>query len=319
MAQSLLKLCLPGGIQNMDERLEQLVIKARQQESYPKEQQIVLANLVDEILRVRPICRPLKGQLIFEVQQDIYEQVRQQLLQEIGQELNRYNPQQTRARVWASRLRDRAFSQVLDDPQLKQLALEAQRHPSHSELRRYALGELVKAIRLSGKLCHPHRQKFSPDFYELLYEEAVIETLIYVCQNIDKYDPQRGKEQKFMTWVNFRLDKLVIECRRKFNHLNVKELPSLNDLEKIPQPQESPCLSEKVRQYVEEDAEHIFRQTHIRNRPDANFRAIAIARFLGKSWEEIASQLEIAVPTLSSFFQRCCRKFAPKFKQELQN
>lgn len=303
----------------MDERLEQLVLEVRQQDPYPEEQQIILVHLIDEMLRVRPICRPFKGQLVFEVQKEIYERVRQQLLQEVSQELNSYNPQQTSARMWASRLRDRAFRQVLDDVTLKQLALEAQRYPPQSELRRYAMTELIEAIRLSGKLCRPHRQKFSPDFYELLYEEAVIETLIYVCQNINKYDPQRGKEQKFMTWVNFRLDKLVIECRRKFNNLNVKELPSLNDLEKIPQPQESPCLSEKVRQYVEEDAEHIFRQTHIRNRPDANFRAIASARFLGKSWEEIASQLGIAVPTLSSFFQRCCRKFAPKFKQELQN
>lgn len=303
----------------MDERLEQLVIEARQRVPHTEEQQIVLAHLIDEMLRVRPICRPLKGQFVFDIQKEIYEQVRQQLLQEVSQELNSYNPQQTSARMWASTLRDRAFNQVLNDAKLKQLALEAQSHSPDSKLRRYAMRELIEAIKLSGKLCRPHRQKFAPDFYELLYEEAVIETLIYVCQNIDKYDPQRGKEQKFMTWVNFRLDKLVIECRRKFSNFNVKELPSLNDLEKIPQPQESPCLSEKVRQYIEEDPEHLFRQTHIRNRPDANFRAIASARFLGKSWEEIASQLGIAVPTLSSFFQRCCRKFASKFKQELQN
>lgn len=37
-----------------------------------------------------------------------------------------------------------------------------------SPLRQYALGELVEAIQLSGKLGHPHRTQFSGQFYELI-------------------------------------------------------------------------------------------------------------------------------------------------------
>ncbi len=98
-----------------------------------------------------------------------------------------------------------------------------------------------------------------------------------------------------------------------------KELPSLNDLERIQQPRRSPYLSEMIRECIEEDPDNIFRQAQIINRPEANFREIALARFSGKSWEDISSELGILVPTLSSFFQRCCRNFSPKLKQYLQS
>jgi hypothetical protein len=85
----------------------------------------------------------------------------------------------------------------------------------------------VEAIRLSGKLSHPHRTRFSPQFYDLLYEEAVNKTLMYVCRKIDKYDPERGQDKKFMTWVNFRLDRVIIETSREFKDPKLVDLPSM--------------------------------------------------------------------------------------------
>jgi DNA-directed RNA polymerase specialized sigma24 family protein len=122
-----------------------------------------------------------------------------------------------------------------------------------------------------------------------------------------------------MNWVNFRLEKAIIECRRKFNHWQTKELPTITDLETINQPEISPLLSELLYKYIEEDANQIFSQIHIRNRPDANFRAIALAKFNGYSWEEIAENFQLTVSTLSSFYQRSCQKLAPLLKQELQS
>lgn len=72
-----------------------------------------------------------------------------------------------------------------------------------------------------------------------------------------------------------------------------------------------------MRDCIEQDVDQVFRQAYIRDRPDANFRAIALARLNHRSWDELSTELGIKVPTLSSFFQRCCDKFAPKFQEYL--
>ncbi|NJM89818.1 MAG: hypothetical protein HC847_24405 [Hydrococcus sp. RU_2_2] len=303
----------------MKEVLEKLAIAAQQSLPQTQERQSAIEQLVNEILRSRPICRPLGAKVLCKVQQEIYEQVQQQLFCEVEREIDKYNPERLRARDWTNALRDRIFEQVLDDNRLKQLALEIQQLPAGRELRQHLLGELIKAIRLSGRLCRPHRTKFSPTFYELLYEEAVNETLIYVCQNIDKYDPERGTSKKFITWVNFHLDKLVIDCRRKFGNVETNISCSLAEIENVEFTQTSSPLSDLIRDYIEEDAENLFKLAQIEKQPKANFQAIALARFAGKTWEEISEELGVVVPTLSSFYQRCCRKFTAKFKADLQN
>ncbi|HBY80096.1 MAG TPA: hypothetical protein DEG47_24505 [Cyanobacteria bacterium UBA11148] len=300
----------------MDERLEQLVTEVQRYVPQSKERQLALIRLVDEILRSRKIARSPIGQPLSGVYRELYEQVRQQLLRDIERVIDNYKPTSINTRMWANTLRNQAFRTILNDAQLKNLAIEAQRHSPHTELRQYALGELIEAIRLSGKLIRPHRTRFSPQFYELLYEEAVNKTLTYICRKIDTYDPERG-EQKFMNWVNFRLDRVVIEACSEFREPNSMSLPSLAELEEIVKPEEPPSLFERVRESLDEDAENIFKNTHIRNRPDANFSAIALARFSGKSWEDISAEFQIPLPTLSRFFQRCCEKFRSKFRQYL--
>jgi DNA-directed RNA polymerase specialized sigma24 family protein len=298
----------------MDERLEQLLTQAKRHATQTEAWQLALTQLVNEILRSRKIGRPPIGQPLSGVYREIYEQLQQQLLHKVGEELNNYNPTRTPVRTWVNTLRTHAFRTVLDDVQLKNLALEAQRHPPHTALRQHALGELIEAIRLSGKLSRPHRTRFSPQFYELLYEEAVNKTLIYVCRKIDNYDPERGQDKKFMTWVNFRLDRVILETSREFRDPNITELPSLTDIEEKFHSDDSPSLFDKVRESIEEDNKNLFKKTHVRNRSDANFQAIALARFSGKSWEEISDKFSIPLPTLSSFFQRCCEKFRSEFR-----
>jgi DNA-directed RNA polymerase specialized sigma24 family protein len=304
-----------GTFMTMDERLEQLLTQAKQHAPHTEGWQLALTQLVKEILRSRKIGRPPIGQPLSGVYQNIYEQLQQQLLQKVGEELGNYNPTRTPVRTWVNILRTHAFRTVLNDVQLKELALEAQRHPPHTELRQHALGELIEAIRLSGRLSHPHRTRFSPQFYELLYEEAVNKTLIYVCRKIDNYDPERGQDKKFMTWVNFRLDRVILDTSREFRDPNISKLPSLTDIEEIFHSDDSPSLVDTVRELIEEDAKNLFKKAHVRNHPEASFQAIASARFSGKSWEEISSQFRISVPTLSSFFQRCCEKFRPEFRK----
>lgn len=298
----------------MDERLEQLVREAKRHAPQTEGWHLALTQLVKKILCSRKIARFPVGQPLSGIYQELYTQLQQELLHKIGEDISNYNPKSIDVRTWVNSIQKQVFRTVLDDRQLKKLALEAQRHPPQTELRQYALGELVEAIRLSGKLCHPHRVRFSSQFYDLLYEEAVNKTLAYVCRKIDKYDPERGQEKKFMNWVNFRLDRVIIETSREFRPKNIVDLPSLTDLEKKLLLYESYSLFDQARELIEDDAKNLFKQTHIRNRADANFQAIALARFSGKSWEEISDKFAIPRSTISCFFLRCCKKFRSQFR-----
>jgi hypothetical protein len=309
-----------SAIKTMDRRLEQLVTEAKQYPPQSEERQKALIQLVDEILRSRKICRygsqPLSG-----VYQEIYQQLQQQLLHDLERELDKYKPECCSSiREWANWLRSSAFREVLNDTQLKKLALEAKQHPPNTESRQQALIELVNGIVLSGRLCRPHRWILPPNFYELIYEEAVNQTLVYVCQKIDTYKPydsKKGLETRFITWVNFRLDKMVLKYYTKLKKQSCPEIPTLADLEDIAQPEPQVSFSEMLRQCLEDDAKNLFKSEHIRNCPKANFRDIALATISGKSWEEISTELEIKIPTLSSFFQRSCKKFASEFREYL--
>lgn len=303
---------------SIDLLIRELLKSHQQQDFCNSNKQVIIKILVEEMLRSRPICRLYRSGGLFGIYQETYKQLEAQLRDDFSQKLETDNLPTIQVREWAIAIRNQVIKQVLDDSQLKKLGLSVQKYPVNSELRRYALNELIEAIRWSNRLCHPHRSKFSPQFYEIIYEEAVVETLAYVCTHIDQYDPERG-EKKFMNWVNFRLDKLMLEYRRKFNDCKITRLPSLKDLDNLVQPEDKPFLSEKIYQYIEEDCHDLYKNTHIKNRADANFQFIALARFSGKDWQEISQKLDISVSTLSSFFQRCCSKFAAHFKKELQS
>ncbi|MEL6229737.1 MAG: hypothetical protein AAFR24_07485 [Cyanobacteria bacterium J06627_3] len=297
----------------MESNFKQLVLTLQGQ--LPGVDEDIASELVDTMMRSRKVGRPPRGQPLTGIYQEICDRIRQHLTQLLQDciEKGRLDP----APTWGYQLRTQATQAALTDPLLKGLALEAQRQPNPSSLRQHALLQLVEAIRACGRLARPHRAKFTPSFYTLLYEEAVNRTLVYVCQKIDTYDPNRGQAQKFMNWVNFRLDRMVIECRRQFSDRDTQELPNLNDLERLSQPEPQSSLASDVRDYIAADPEDVFKSTHIRKCPEASFQAIALARFSDQSWEEISNQFGIKIPTLSSFFQRCCDKFSDQFQQLL--
>lgn len=298
----------------MDARLEQSVLAAQHSTPHTDVRRLAVAALADEILRSRRICRSHSGRSLSGIFLEIYAAVRQSLIEQIEDQIDRNRSPSISVREWVNAWRDLAFRSVLNDERLQAIALQAQRAATVEE-RQYVLRELVESIRLSDRLCRPHRGKFNPQFYEILYEEAVNQTLVYVCQHIDKYDPARS--QKFMTWVNFRLDKLVIESRWEFSSNHTVDLPNLDDLENLPTPEPHENIALELEDYINSDEHHLFKNEYIRERPDANFRAIALATLQGKSWKEISAELEIEVSTLSSFFRRGCQKFSQQLKQRL--
>lgn len=82
-------------------------------------------------------------------------------------------------------------------------------------------------------------------------------------------------------------------------------------------PQLIPLLSQEVKSCLEEDSEGLFKQAYIAEHPDASFQYLALKRLEGYSWQDLSVELHIAVPTLSSFYQRCLTRFAPKLKTYL--
>ena len=292
------------------------------------EQQKISAinQIATVILRSRPLCRRFNGMPLQGIYQEIYFQAKEQLIEHLEQQYilakssRQPGDELSLARLSSSylyELQTKIFKSIIDDQQLKKMGLAAQNFAINSELGAYALTELVKAIKFSGRLCRPHIKKFSVSLYQMLYEEALTETLCYVCLNIDHYDPNRGN-QKFMNWVNFKLDKSLLKCYEKYKRYADFEIPSSQNIEQIVQPTTALDLTEVLRDFLVKDPDGIFSSTHIRNRPDVTFSKVALAKFSGQKWEEISQDLEIPVATLSSFYNRWCRRFAPLIDTELK-
>jgi len=297
--------------------LQQLLEQA-QTTNNAKHQESVINQIAALVLRSRPLCRRFNGMPLTGVYQEIYDQVKQQLINHIKHQLTQktINSKQIQPNYLYA-MQVQIFKQILDDNYLKKLGLSAQSYLINSELRAYALTELIKAIKLSERLCRPHINKFSHSLYLMLYEEALAETLAYVCLNIDLYDPNRGNK-KFINWVNFKLDKFLLKCYGQHSKYTEHLLPSFDDLEQVSQPSVSFNLPQLLSQYIEQDPKQIFAKTHIRNRPDVNFSRIALAKFAAQSWSDISQEVDIPIATLSSFYNRWCHRFTPLLEAELK-
>lgn len=211
------------------------------------------------------------------------------------------------------------------DDHLKQLAHHAQQHPAKSRERQRAFAKLISAIQKSKKLARPQAGQFQ-GFYHNIYAEALQRLFAYICDRIDDYSPERGE---VLQWVNFLLSRrFFTEASRDvmptvYKGMDAKtaKFVTIEDLDRNNpdevNPQLTPSLSQELEQVLEEDPEEIFRKTCIVGHPKANFQVLAIRRLSGFSWQEISSELGVAVPTLSGFYQRCLVRFAPKLKEYL--
>jgi len=193
----------------MAESLDQLILRVQAQPSQFPLGSTSVADLTEAVLRLRLICRSARPrQPLTEPYQTVLMQLRQQLSQSIlaawehPQSLGRPSPTH-----WASAMLQHAYEQVLDEPRLKSLAVAAQQSPAKTHDRQYALGELLKALQCSGKVwLQPNRSRLSE-----AQEEGFANTLLYVCQHLDRYDPDRGE---FLAWVRFRLNMTLRETHQ---------------------------------------------------------------------------------------------------------
>jgi len=198
------------------------------------------------------------------------------------------------------------------DEQLKQLAISAQQHPPLTQGRQLALRKLVNGIVQSGRLGRPQRGQFSGS-YEDIYDEAVQELLLYICQNVEKYDPERGS---VMAWANVLLERRFFKeaIPKILGKPNLQKM-TLSDLDNLAPPEETESLTEILKECIELDPDNLFKKEYLQNYPAANFQALLQRRILGKSWKEISAEFDINIKTISSFYYRCVNKFSSRLRE----
>ncbi len=196
------------------------------------------------------------------------------------------------------------------DRKLEELALTAQNSKAKSLTRQLALTKLISSIQQSGKLFCRGRYHYPDD----IYTEALQETWLYISRKIEIYKPEQGK---VLAWANFILDKRFKDAIRHHNKNKLKSLDKpiylegssettlLTLLDTIPHTQNQVDDLEELQDYLEEDLKGVFTREHIKNHPEANFRAIALRRLAKQSWKDMSIEWGITISTLSSFYRRC--------------
>ena len=196
------------------------------------------------------------------------------------------------------------------------LATAAQKPDLPPETRSRLIGELIKLVQ--KHLVRPHQARF-PYRYDEIYEEACQNLFLFLCQNIHQYKPAKAS---VLAWLTFLLKtRFVIEASRKIIGKFPRQSGEIERLsiEHFSPESETVSLAELARKCLEEDSDQSFRQVHIENYPEANFRAIALWRLDDLDWKEIASETSIPIPTLSAFYQRQLKKFQLKMQTYIQD
>jgi len=201
------------------------------------------------------------------------------------------------------------------DRTLKQLAIAAQQQPVNSLPRKRALAHLLDALQRSKKLTRP-QSSFFGELYNEIYAEALQRLYLHICKHMDSY---RSEQAEVLQWANFLLKRQCFPeaIREVMGKTADQQRLSIDDLDRDFQISATPSLVEQVRQCLEEDSDKLFQTTHVQKHPSATFQYIALQRLAGFSWQELALELEVDTPTLSSFYQRRLKEFCPYFRDYL--
>ena len=200
---------------------------------------------------------------------------------------------------------------------IRQLVQKACQYPPGHVIRQQCLTKIIELIERSGKLWHENTP---------YYEDALQQTWIYFCLNIceagtgEQYDPDRSS---VITWLNrylkWRLqDFRMAQQTQKIKHISgclpgalIKTRDVTANLAANP---DIPPILEDTRIWAETDATGELRKTYVQDRPDVNCQTLILRRLPPESsWEELSSEFDMAISTLSSFYQRQCIKRLRKF------
>ena len=209
-------------------------------------------------------------------------------------------------------------SDLAFERQLRDLAVEAQRNPAKSLARQRALTRLIAAIASVIRLdfLRKYAHNLTPAEFSDLCEEAEQETYRHACEKIELYRP----EYAVMAWVHSTLKFKFFEvCKKRRQRDTSPYDPEV--LEQIAPltPRENRDMEyQKLQEFLSADPEGKLAAYTIRNRPELTFQFLAIERVVRyKTWQELATQTESAIQTLSCFYNRTLQKLLPYFRRYL--
>jgi DNA-directed RNA polymerase specialized sigma24 family protein len=204
--------------------------------------------------------------------------------------------------------------------ELDHLAVAVSCYPPNSLERRQRLTQLVALVQRSGNLW------MGGNALKEDYEEALQQTWLHVCHNIETYNPQQAS---VMTWINnllrYKLLDIYRERTREQNrrtaqwtdetgelHASIENLPS------PPDPPRSPSsILNEIRLWVQRESTPL-RRVHVRARPDINCQVLILDRLPpAKTWEQLSQEFGgVSIQTLCNFYSRECK---PRLRQFLDS
>jgi DNA-directed RNA polymerase specialized sigma24 family protein len=182
----------------------------------------------------------------------------------------------------------------------------------------------------------PAQRKFISDWQglvgvESIVAEAVEETIEEVLKNIHRYEPNHSKKASVMTWINRILYFNFQDARRKYLAQNESTLVTtqgatieyniqseISSGQIIVPDSETEEMATKLLHFIRTDPEGHLNKIHIKDKPDATFKAILLMRIDELSWQDIADCFNIRRhTTVSSFHGRRLKEWKNYFRKYL--
>ena len=304
-------------------------------------QTMPLENLVDALLESNQLCNSIKRQ-VSEVYAEIYAEAHQALVnfaqgQKPQEDLNSVLLRFSLTDFFKNSLYRRIDRLAL---RAKEMAIEnnhASSFPPNHPGKQSNLTHLFNAIVLSGRLARPDKKYPNFPGHEDIYHEYLMQLWIFLGKNIHKFDLEKSRHKndssisKLMIFVNSSSHYLFLKAISAYTDKSIPTPLSLKgknqdyqviSFEELEQDPESPetfiPLAEQLRELIEKDPQGVFSDTHLRNKPEANFREVALLSLQGLSMSKISEKLGCPQQSLYTFYKRCIRQFIPIFQEYLQ-
>ncbi|MGD2180503.1 sigma-70 family RNA polymerase sigma factor [Lusitaniella coriacea] len=205
------------------------------------------------------------------------------------------------------------------DEKLQHLAIAAQQFPLGTPQRQRTVHQLLVYLQASKKLCRPSCPRQLLGSYDEIYAIALQNLFKYLYKRIEAYDPEKAT---VLQWSNFLLTRRFPDAIREIQGMKDAQNVRLDTIDLEPDLQANSRNSvapevKKILNFLKENPDGIFTKLCVNELPNVHFQLIATQFLSGYKWHEISQQLNIPVSTLSSFYQRNLKRFAPLFKEYL--
>ncbi|MBV6622411.1 MAG: hypothetical protein KI793_05555 [Rivularia sp. (in: Bacteria)] len=269
-----------------------------------------------------------------DIHEEIYHQVYQILLREAS---NVYDEQQLQKLLLKLSLDDLLKQEIyqsidilaINARELSQSLDTQQLYPPATKEYLSGCQQLFYATRICGKTKRPYLNYRTSKFYQDIVHEYEMQIWRFICREIKKFE--HGKNQNindenvscFMAWLNGCSTNLFKKALAKYNKTSPEmlliedNLKENNDYTNLLAFHEEMSLSAKIINLIEQDEMGLFRNEHIKNKPEVNFREIVLSLRDGKKMKDIADNFDVPLQSLYTLQKRCIDKYRNYIKKNI--